>query len=140
MNGLTEHEQTFVMIFRFLSDISSLVFLVSSSAIVITFFKLRKIYRERKSANQQQIEDIKSTIETDLTLMREANKVILKMKIIDVCQASLNEGHVTSHHLARITDMYEVYTKLGGNGQAKLYYEKVKELPVKQLGYDAHIN
>lgn len=37
---------------------------------------------------------------------------------------------MTQDQFEQLTEFYRVYTGLGGNGQAKEYYEKVMQLPI----------
>jgi hypothetical protein len=33
--------------------------------------------------------------------------------------------------MEQLTEFYKLYTGLGGNGQAKIYYDKAMQLPLK---------
>lgn len=38
---------------------------------------------------------------------------------------------MTSEELEQLTEFFKVYSDLGGNGKAKMMYERTLELPIK---------
>jgi hypothetical protein len=44
----------------------------------------------------------------------------------------LRDGYITESDFEQITEMYKLYTGLGGNGQAEEYYDKVLDLQIKR--------
>ncbi len=53
-----------------------------------------------------------------------------KFRLIQLCKSHLRDGWITSDEFEQITEMYKLYTGLGGNGQAKDYYDRVMELDI----------
>ena len=54
-----------------------------------------------------------------------------KYRLIQLCKTHLRDGYISSDDFEQITEMYNLYHGLGGNGQAEDYYNKVKELEIK---------
>ena len=65
-------------------------------------------------------------------LERKLLKIVesYKFRFIQLCQTHLQDGYITSSEWAQITAFYDVYSGLGGNGQAEDYYEQVKKLDI----------
>lgn len=53
-----------------------------------------------------------------------------KFRLIELCKIHISDGYVTQAEYDQLIEFYKVYTGLGGNGQAKQYYEKACELPI----------
>lgn len=54
-----------------------------------------------------------------------------KFRLVQLCKSHLEDGYITMPDLEQLTEMYKLYSGLGGNGQAKIYFDKVKELEIK---------
>ena len=54
-----------------------------------------------------------------------------KFRLIQLCKTHIKDGYITEHDFEQITEMYKLYTGLGGNGQAQEYYDKVITLQIK---------
>lgn len=54
-----------------------------------------------------------------------------KFRLIQLCKTHLNDGFISGRDFEQLTEMYKLYTGLGGNGQAKEYYDKVMDLEIK---------
>lgn len=75
---------------------------------------------------------------TDLAKIQEGNErnftLILnsyKFRLIQLCKTHIRDGYISEHDFEQITEMYKLYTGLGGNGQAQEYYDKVIALEIK---------
>ena len=55
-----------------------------------------------------------------------------RFRLISLCKRYLRQEYVTQGQYDQISEFYKVYSTLGGNGQAKAYYEKVMELPIHE--------
>lgn len=55
-----------------------------------------------------------------------------KFRLIQLCKSHLRDGYITESDFEQITEMYKLYTGLGGNGQAEEYYDKVLDLQIKR--------
>lgn len=73
----------------------------------------------------------------DLTKIQQGNEknftLILnsyKFRLIQLCKTHLKDGYISEHDFEQITEMYKLYSGLGGNGQAQEYYDKVLKLEI----------
>ncbi len=57
-----------------------------------------------------------------------------KFRFIQLCKTHLRDGYITQDEFDQITEMYKLYSGLGGNGQAQEYYERVLDLPLRDRG------
>ena len=55
-----------------------------------------------------------------------------KFRFIQLCKTHLRDGYITQDSFDQITEMFKLYSGLGGNGQAEEYYEKVIDLPLHE--------
>lgn len=53
-----------------------------------------------------------------------------KYRLIQLCKTHLKDGYITSADYEQVSEMYNLYHGLGGNGQAEDYYKKVQTLPI----------
>ena len=53
-----------------------------------------------------------------------------KFRLIQLCKTHIRDGYITETDFEQISEMYKLYSGLGGNGQAKEYYDKVLELDI----------
>lgn len=54
-----------------------------------------------------------------------------RFRLIQLCQSFLKQGYMTSGQYEQLVEFFKVYAGLGGNGQAKEYYERTLKLPLK---------
>ena len=54
-----------------------------------------------------------------------------KFRLIQLCKTHIQDGYISNNDFEQITEMYKLYTGLGGNGQAQEYYDKVMALEIK---------
>jgi hypothetical protein len=52
-----------------------------------------------------------------------------RFRLVQLCKGFLNQGYITVEQRTQLDAFYELYTGLGGNGQAKMYYEQCIALP-----------
>lgn len=106
----------------------------------------QKLAEEKKDEELEElIEEHIAPIKEDLNNLRsfvlEENKIserhveiILasyRFRLIQLCQSFLKQGYMTSVQYEQLVEFFKVYTGLGGNGQAKEYYERTLKLPLK---------
>lgn len=65
----------------------------------------------------------------DLTLIIAS----YRFRFVQLCKIYIKQGYVTQDQYDQLTEFYKLYTSLGGNGQAKEYYEKAIELEIKSV-------
>lgn len=77
---------------------------------------LRSFVLEEKKASERYIEIILASY---------------RFRLIQLCQTFLKQGYMTSGQYEQLVEFFKVYAGLGGNGQAKEYYERTLKLPLK---------
>ena len=78
----------------------------------------------------------KSPIDCYLTTAAIPEVTSPKREQDDIAPAELipkltKKGYMTSNEYEQLTEFYKVYHGLGGNGQAKTYYDKTIKLPIQ---------
>lgn len=62
-----------------------------------------------------------------------AIRSLLRKEIISLCYKAEAQGFMALYNLENLTDMYEAYHELGGNGSISEIYQKAMKLPNIQL-------
>lgn len=52
-----------------------------------------------------------------------------RFRLIQLCREYLKQGYLTEDQYEQLSEFYKVYEGLGGNGQAKDFYERTIKLP-----------
>lgn len=126
------------------------------SAIVLGYAKYKgdKLKKERDEARQlieeKKKQEMERSIETKLEPIYEEleelrryiretkdiekshmNLIVAsyRFRLIQLCKGFLNQGYMTMDQRTQLDEFYTLYTGLGGNGQAKIYYEQCINLP-----------
>ena len=130
--------------------------LISAGILGYAKFKTRELRRELQSARElaiaqerQQVEDtIEIHLEPVYQELEELRKYIretenmekthmnliiasYRFRLVQLCKGFLAQGYITPAQMEQLSEFYKLYTGLGGNGQAKMYYEKAVALPFK---------
>lgn len=82
----------------------------------------------------QEIEELRKYIrEVDVNENNRINLIIAsyRFRLVQLCQIYLHQGYITGDQYEQLSEFFKVYSGLGGNGQAKAYYDKAMELPVR---------
>ena len=82
----------------------------------------------------QELEELRKYIrETENIEKTHMNLIIAsyRFRLVQLCKGFLSQGYITTAQMEQLSEFYKLYTGLGGNGQAKMYYEKAVELPLK---------
>lgn len=53
-----------------------------------------------------------------------------RFRLVQLCKEFIRQGYMTQNQYDQLTEFYKLYTALGGNGQAKEYYETTMKLQV----------
>lgn len=108
----------------------------------------KKLIEEKENSTldntiETHIEPIRQEIEELRKYVLESNKiannhmdVILasyRFRLTQLCKAYIQQGFMTNGEYEQLVEFYKVYTSLGGNGQAKTYYERAIQLPVHDV-------
>ena len=82
----------------------------------------------------QELEDLRKYCRENENLEKSHMALIVasyRFRLIQLCKGFLNQGFITTAQMEQLTEFYKLYTGLGGNGQAKVYYDKAMLLPLK---------
>ena len=86
--------------------------------------KLQPIYEE--------LEELRIALRKDRELEESHMKIILssyRYRLMSLCKQYIKQGYITPEQYDQLTEFYKVYHELGGNGQAKEFYDKALSLP-----------
>lgn len=103
--------------------------------------EIKKIKEQGKTAvdNMSAEEKIQhQKMYKDLEKLQEENErkfaLILnsyKFRLIQLCKTHIKDGYITQKDYDQVSEMHTLYTNMGGNGQAEEYFQRVKELEIK---------
>lgn len=82
----------------------------------------------------QELEDLRKYCRENENLEKSHMALIVasyRFRLIQLCKGFLNQGFITTAQMEQLAEFYKLYTGLGGNGQAKVYYDKAMQLPLK---------
>lgn len=86
--------------------------------------KLEPIYEELEELRRY-IRDTENIEKAHMSLIIAS----YRFRLVQLCKGFLAQGYITTSQMEQLTEFYKLYTGLGGNGQAKVYYEKALALP-----------
>ncbi len=66
--------------------------------------------------------------------LRDGLRSLLRRQLIEDCEDAIQQGFCPVTMKDTITDMYQSYHALGGNGTVSGLYEEVQKLPTMNLG------
>ena len=114
------------------------------------FWKKYQSYKKmiEEISNQKTEEVIETKLEPIVEDIEELRKYIWKtaddekkhmnliissyrLYLVRMCKLYLEQGFLTQDQYDELSDFYNVYEQLGGNGQAKQYYDKTIAMPIK---------
>lgn len=82
---------------------------------------------------RQEIEELRKYVLESNTIVNKHMNLILtsyRFRLTQLCKAYIQQGFMTNTEYEQLVEFYKVYAGLGGNGQAKTYYERAVQLPV----------
>ena len=82
---------------------------------------------------RQEIEELrKYVLESNTVANKHMNLIFTsyRFRLTQLCKAYIQQGFMTNTEYEQLVEFYKVYAGLGGNGQAKTYYERAVQLPV----------
>lgn len=143
---------------EFLAEWGTEIFLAIVSAGILGYFKFRgdrlkkkvQDYEEMSAARttaehmelvETKLEPIYQELEELRTYIRETQNIekahmtliiaSYRFRLIQLCKEFIKQGYMTSKQFEQLTEFYKLYVGLGGNGQAKDYYDRASVLPIK---------
>ena len=82
----------------------------------------------------QELEDLRKYCRDNENLEKSHMNLIVasyRFRLIQLCKGFLNQGFITTAQMEQLAEFYKLYTGLGGNGQAKVYFARAMQLPLK---------
>ena len=128
--------------------------LISAGALAFCKYLYSKMKNYKKLIEEKENSTLDSTIETHIEPIRqeieELRKYVLestsasnknmdlilssyRFRLTQLCKAYIQQGFMTNTEYEQLVEFYKVYAGLGGNGQAKTYYERAVQLPVHDV-------
>ena len=80
----------------------------------------------------QELEDLRKYIRDAKNIEQSHMNLIIasyRFRLVQLCKGFINQGYITMDQRTQLDEFYKLYTGLGGNGQAKIYYEQCIHLP-----------
>lgn len=80
------------------------------------------------------IEEIRGYIrKTENKEKRDLDLIIAsyRFRLVQLCKLYMKKGYMTQDEYDQLTEFFKLYSSLGGNGQAKEYYEKTVKLEIR---------
>lgn len=106
--------------------------------------EIQKLYdgEEKKVINEaidkklepilEELDELRTALQKNKELEDSHLKIILssyRYRLMSLCKQYIKQGYITPEQYDQLTEFYKVYHDLGGNGQAKEFYEKALSLP-----------
>ena len=128
--------------------------LISAGALAFCKYLYSKMKNYKKLIEEKENSSLDNTIETHIEPIRqeieELRKYVLesnsdtnkhmdlilssyRFRLTQLCKAYIQQGFMTNIEYEQLVEFYKVYAGLGGNGQAKTYYERAVQLPVHDV-------
>ncbi len=96
--------------------------------------ELEKTIDSRIEPIRKEIEELRKYIMETKDIEKSHMQLIIssyKFRLIQLCKAYIKQEYMTQGQYDQLSEFYRIYSGLGGNGQAKEYYELALELPIK---------
>ena len=96
--------------------------------------QLEELIEEHMAPIKEDLNNLRSFVLEEKKSSERYIEIILasyRFRLIQLCQSFLKQGYMTSGQYEQLVEFFKVYAGLGGNGQAKEYYERTLKLPLK---------
>lgn len=96
--------------------------------------ELEELIEEHIAPIKEDLNNLRSFVLEEEKISERHIEIILasyRFRLIQLCQSFLKQGYMTSEQYEQLVEFFKVYAGLGGNGQAKEYYERTLKLPLK---------
>lgn len=90
--------------------------------------EIRKKVFSLEEHHNKDMKDVHCEHTEDLAKINDNIQLIIssyKYRLVELCKGLLVQGFMYQYQYDHLNEFYNLYTKLGGNGQAKQYFEKV---------------
>lgn len=96
--------------------------------------QLEELIEEHIAPIKEDLNNLRSFVLEEKKSSERYIEIILasyRFRLIQLCQSFLKQGYMTPGQYEQLVEFFKVYAGLGGNGQAKEYYERTLKLPLK---------
>lgn len=96
--------------------------------------ELKETIDSRLEPIQQELEDLRKYVRETREIEKSHINLIIasyRFRLIQLCKIYLKQGYMTPEQYDQLNEFYKVYHDLGGNGQAKEYYDLASALPIR---------
>lgn len=96
--------------------------------------QLEELIEEHIAPIKEDLNNLRSFVLEEKKSSEKYIEIILasyRFRLIQLCQTFLKQGYMTSGQYEQLVEFFKVYAGLGGDGQAKEYYERTLKLPLK---------
>lgn len=105
--------------------------------------EIRKRVMDLSDHHNIDIETLHCEHDEDLNKIRNNLDLIIssyKYRLVELCRGLMAQGYMYQYQYEHLSEFFTLYTKLGGNGQAKDYYDRVRNtLEIKPNPADYHV-
>ena len=126
--------------------------LISAGALAFCRYLYKQLKAYKQLLNDKKYEDLVDRIDEKLKpilddieeirgyIRRTENKekrdleliiASYRFRLVQLCKLYIKKGYMTQDEYDQLTEFFKLYSSLGGNGQAKEYYEKTVKLEIR---------
>lgn len=94
-----------------------------------------ELVEEKLEPIYQELEELRTYIRETQNIEKAHMTLIIasyRFRLIQLCKEFIKQGYMTSAQYEQLTEFYKLYVGLGGNGQAKNFYEKASQLQIRE--------
>lgn len=126
--------------------------LISAGALAFCRYLYKQLKDYKQLLNDKKYEDLDDRIDEKLKpilddieeirgyIRRTENKekrdleliiASYRFRLVQLCKLYMKKGYMTQDEYDQLTEFFKLYSSLGGNGQAREYYEKTVKLEIR---------
>ena len=79
----------------------------------------------------QQLRDYVQRVDTAEKYKMDLIVASYRYRLTQLCRLYLGRGYMTPGEYEQLNEFFHLYTGLGGNGEAKIWYERAIQLPIR---------
>lgn len=82
----------------------------------------------------EELEELRTYIRETQNIEKAHMTLIIasyRFRLVQLCKEFIKQGYMTYAQYEQLTEFYKLYVGLGGNGQAKEFYERTIQLPIQ---------
>lgn len=83
----------------------------------------------------QQLRDYVAKVDTDEKHKMDLIVSSYRYRLTQLCRLYLKRGHMTISEYEQLNEFYHLYIGLGGNGEAKIWYDRAIQLPIITIAH-----